>query len=48
MKLKIPQLKIYKKLATVFENMKSRAYTCVLGSKEKVLENKDLSMKQLN
>ena len=30
------------KLATVFENMKSRAYTCVLGSKEKVLENKDL------
>ncbi|MDU1528010.1 MAG: peptidase M16, partial [Gemella haemolysans] len=30
------------KLATVFENMKSRAYTCVLGSKEKILENKDL------
>ena len=36
-----------RKLATEFENMKSKAYTCVLGSKEKVLENKQLFNKTI-
>ncbi len=36
-----------RKLATEFENMKSKAYTCVLGSKEKVLENKELFNKTI-
>ena len=36
-----------RKLAVEFENMKSRAYTCVLGSKEKVLENKQLFNKTI-
>ena len=35
------------KLETVFKNMKSKAYTCVLGSKEKVLENKELFNKTI-
>ena len=36
-----------RKLAIEFENMKSKAYTCVLGSKEKVLENKQLFNKTI-
>ena len=36
-----------RKLAVEFENMKSIAYTCVLGSKEKVLENKQLFNKTI-
>ena len=36
-----------RKLAVEFENMKSKAYTCVLGSKEKVLENKQLFNKTI-
>ena len=36
-----------RKLATEFENIKSKAYTCVLGSKEKVLENKQLFNKTI-
>ena len=36
-----------RKLAIEFENIKSRAYTCVLGSKEKVLENKQLFNKTI-
>ena len=36
-----------RKLATEFENIKSKAYTCVLGSKDKVLENKQLFNKTI-
>ena len=36
-----------RKLAVEFENMKSKAFTCVLGSKEKVLENKQLFNKTI-
>ena len=36
-----------RKLATEFENVKSKAYTCVLGSKDKVLENKQLFNKTI-
>lgn len=36
-----------RKLAVEFEDMKSKAYTCVLGSKEKVLENKQLFNKTI-
>ena len=36
-----------RKLAVEFENIKSKAYTCVLGSKEKVLENKQLFNKTI-
>ena len=36
-----------RKLAIEFENMKSKTYTCVLGSKEKVLENKQLFNKTI-
>ena len=36
-----------RKLAIEFESMKSKAYTCVLGSKEKVLENKQLFNKTI-
>ena len=36
-----------RKLSIEFENIKSRAYTCVLGSKEKVLENKQLFNKTI-
>ena len=36
-----------RKLAIEFENIKSKAYTCVLGSKEKVLENKQLFNKTI-
>ena len=36
-----------RKLTTEFENIKSKAYTCVLGSKDKVLENKQLFNKTI-
>ena len=36
-----------RKLATEFENIKSKSYTCVLGSKDKVLENKQLFNKTI-
>ena len=36
-----------RKLATEFENIKSKAYTCVLGSKDKILENKQLFNKTI-
>ena len=36
-----------RKLAIEFKNMKSKTYTCVLGSKEKVLENKQLFNKTI-
>ena len=36
-----------RKLAVEFEDMKSKTYTCVLGSKEKVLENKQLFNKTI-
>ena len=45
--IKNTTVKDLRKLAIEFENMKSKAYTCVLGSKEKVLENKQLFNKTI-
>ena len=45
--IKNTTVKDLRKLAVEFENMKSKEYTCVLGSKEKVLENKQLFNKTI-